>query len=135
MDSDVLKRYNQKVRDFCGGIDPFTLSKADKHALPFKAYKTLQSFQYFENGWENYDSICDDFVLMYSHDHKEAKELPTRFLSRYMQLHGKNYSIDSDPQYNDYVDDDTVDRQMNVDNYDDPSEHADDTDNQNMNVD
>lgn len=73
MDVDVLTRYNQKVKDYCGGIDPYNL-KSEKNPLPrnvgyfdvynycigkdsaythesFKAYKLLQALQYFENGW------------------------------------------------------------------------------------
>lgn len=71
--SDVAARYNQKIREFCDGIDPFTL-RNETCALPrnvgyfdvyhycierdssythaaFKAYKSLDAYQYFENGW------------------------------------------------------------------------------------
>ncbi|KAJ6647934.1 hypothetical protein Bhyg_03159 [Pseudolycoriella hygida] len=70
---DVLARYNQKAKDYCGGFDPYNM-KSEKKPLPrnvgyfdvynycigkdsafthdsFRAYKSLQTFQYFENGW------------------------------------------------------------------------------------
>lgn len=73
MDPDVLARYNQKVKDYCEGNDPYGL-KFEKTPLPrnvayfdvcnycigkdsaythqsFRAYKSLQAFQHFENGW------------------------------------------------------------------------------------
>ncbi|KAJ6639622.1 hypothetical protein Bhyg_12369 [Pseudolycoriella hygida] len=73
MEADAKIRYDQKVKDFCGGIDPFTLTVA-KCPLPrnvayfdicnyciekdssythesFKAYKCLDAYQYYENGW------------------------------------------------------------------------------------
>lgn len=71
--ADVLAIYRQKIENFCGGIDPYNL-KLEKTSLPtnvgyfdvanycigkdsaytresFKAYKSLQAYQYYENGW------------------------------------------------------------------------------------
>lgn len=74
MDVDVLARYKQKVNDYCEGIDPCGM-KSEKTPLPrnvgyldvynyciigkdsaythesFKAYKSLEAFQNFEQGW------------------------------------------------------------------------------------
>lgn len=73
MTTDVSKRYKQKVKDFCNGLDPYTL-KSEKDPLPrnvgyfdifnycinkdsaythqsFKAYKSLEAYKMFENGW------------------------------------------------------------------------------------
>lgn len=73
MEPEVLGRYLQKIKDFCGGIDPYTL-KSPKDPLPcnvhyfdvcnyciekdssytqqsFKAYKSLEAFKLYESGW------------------------------------------------------------------------------------
>lgn len=73
MDADVLERYSQKINDYCGGIDPYSLKSA-KDPLPcnvhyfdvcnycidkdssytqqsFKAYKSLEAFKLYESGW------------------------------------------------------------------------------------
>ena len=73
MNADVAARYNNKTEKFCAGIDPFDL-KCEKSPLPrnvgyfdvcnylinkdssytsesFKAYKSLEAYKFFENGW------------------------------------------------------------------------------------
>lgn len=75
MTTDLEKRYQQKVRDFCGGLDPYCVDcKVSTDPLPrdvgyfdvcnfcidrdsaytkesLKAYKTLESYLFFESGW------------------------------------------------------------------------------------
>lgn len=73
MTSDVLKRYKQKVDEFCDKFDPYQM-KNENDSLPrnvgyfdvynycilkdssythqaFKAYKSLEVYKMFENGW------------------------------------------------------------------------------------
>lgn len=75
MDDEVLTRYDEKIKQHCGGIDPYTLDNIKaKDPLPdnvqfydiqnycigrhssytkesFRAYKTLEAYNLYESGW------------------------------------------------------------------------------------